>query len=177
MNIDNFTTPLGIITLTIFFNGQPAATITNKAISTFIESPNVTIEVIAFENFAEWMKETIYPVEKTKGWIIRITKNTDDIEAVKLNCLLKSEEVEITGDPDGGQHLDAISFENKTHCLSIGTEDGEVVKYRAVHNDYIPTRFAKDLGYSSKEFSFTTYLKLGLETTIPELKKGEEVYF
>ena len=78
---------------------------------------------------------------------------------------------------DSGENLDALWIENTTHFVSIGTEDGEVLNYRAIKNDYMPTRFVDKLGYKSEQFSFTNYLNTGFETLVPELYEHEKIYF
>jgi hypothetical protein len=177
MIIDSFETPLGTIQLHISFVGQFIAKMTEKVTSKFIDSPTLTIEIISFNDVSTWTLENDFPVEKTKGWIIRITKKTNYTENIKIRCELKDHKKDVSSFVDSGEHLDAIWIENTTHFLSIGTEDGEVLKYRATQNDYMPTRFVSELGYKSKQFSFTNYLGFGFETLVPELLEGEKIYF
>jgi hypothetical protein len=52
------------------------------------------------------------------------------------------------------------------------------MKYRAKVNDWMPSRFQNVLGYQgNSELSFTNYLDFGLNTTLPELRNGEKIYF
>ena len=177
MSIDSFETPLGIIQLHISFVGQFIAKTTENVSYKYIDSPTLTIEIISFSDVSTWTLESNFPVEKTKGWIIRITKKTNDIENIKIKCELTNYQADVSFSVDSGENLDAIWIENKTHFLSIGTEDGEMLNYRATKNDYMPTRFVSELGYQSEQFSFTNYLKTGFETFVPELFEKEKIYF
>ncbi len=177
MIIDNFITPLGTVDLNFWFENDDDADLSEFQTSKIIESVTLLIEIIAFDDISNWIKDSVFAVKGTKGWIIRITKKAEGIENLKITCELKTADLNIVSGPDGGENLDAILIENKTHFLSIGTEDGEMLKRRAEKNDYMPTRFAEQLGYHSKKYSFTEYLDLGFKTIVPELRKDEKLYF
>jgi hypothetical protein len=177
MIIDNFITPLGFVELSIDFNSESNPVKLSSESSQILQTENLSIEIIAFDDISAWTKKSRYPVEETKGWIVRITKRTEISEQVTIYCELKTTDLAITSEPDSGESLDAVWIENKTHFLSIGTEDGERLRFRAEKNDYLPIRFQKQLGYQSEYVSFTEYLPLGFRTIVPELRKDEKLYF
>ena len=99
-------------------------------------------------------------------------------EEVSIQCSLNPEDEKITSEIDTGEHLDSLWIENEIEVVSIGTEDGEMMKYRAEKEDWMPMRFKNKLGYqSNSEFSFTSYLDFGLGTNLPQLENGEKIYF
>jgi hypothetical protein len=135
------------------------------------------IEIIAFDDIKEWVKET-NPIENSKGWIVRISKINDEKESLSLQCRLNPKGEHVTAEVDSGEGLDALWIEDQEEVVSIGTEDGEMMKFRAEKEDWMPSRFKEKLGYqSASEFSFTTYVDFGLKTNVPELNKGEKIYF
>jgi hypothetical protein len=178
VHIDNFETPLGCIKLEIDISALSDNVIISGSNSRkLINSINHSIEIISFKDVKDWMRNTDFPVEDTKGWIFRITKKSDSFEQLTIKCQLFSNDPHIISSPDSGEHLDAIWIENKTDFLSIGTEDGEILNHRATRNDFMPERYAKDLGYQSEDFSFTKYSETGFETKVPPLMPDEKVYF
>ena len=96
------------------------------------------------------------------------------IERLILYCELINPVANINAGNASGQYLDAIAIENQTHHLHIGTEDGEAMKHRAKHNDWMPTRFVNELDDTT---SFTEYLDFGFQTSIPSLRHTEKIYF
>ncbi|SHH61359.1 hypothetical protein SAMN04488109_4631 [Chryseolinea serpens] len=183
INIDTFETPLGVIRLDISSTvSLNTITISQTNSMKLVDTPNYHIEVIPFSNIKGWMRNTEFPVDDSKGWIFRITKKNSNVEQLKINCELVSTDSGITSTPDSGEDLDAIWIENKTHVLSIGTEDGERLKCRASHDDLMPKRLEKELGYQPKSSSFTNssftnYLEREFEISVPELKTDERIYF
>jgi hypothetical protein len=177
IHIDSFSTRLGSVDLELQITSAegnvPISKGTNtKQINTLCHN----IEVICFDSITEWVRDSDFPIESSKGWIVRIKKTADDKEQLILSCKLTKISNEVKGYVDSGEHLDAVWIENNKEVVSIGTEDGEMLKYRAERNDWMPARFQKELGYqSNSEFSFTTYLDMGLETQVPELTKGEKL--
>lgn len=176
MNLDYFETPLGTIILNISFYDQMSAKMIENLSSKFINTENLTIEIISFDQVSSWTQESYFPVEKTQGWIIRISKKTNSVENLKIKCELINYQEDVIFEVDSGEHLDSIWIENKTHFLSIGTEDGGVLKNRAIENDFMPSRLENKLSYDI-DFSFTNYLENGFETFVPELFENEHIYF
>ena len=174
MNVDRFITPLGTVELDILFKGNNESKSSEH--SRIINTQNFMIEIIQFNDIKNWRAQTIFPIQDSRGWIIRINKITDDNEGLVITCKLNTEDVDIKSFPDSGEHLDAIWIENKTHFLSIGTEDADVLRSRAEVKDYMPFRFANQLGNWLPHNSFTEYLNLGFKTTLPNLEKNERLY-
>tara|TARA_B110000967_G_C18892871_1_gene568562 strand:- start:1791 stop:2474 length:684 start_codon:yes stop_codon:yes gene_type:complete len=174
-NIDTFETNLGKIAFSLTSLSNSRLNKEDKSI--LIETNGHLIEIIAFDDIKKWTKDT-NPIETAFGWIVRILKTNDLKEKISIECSLSPINEEITSDIDTGEFLDSLCIENETDVISIGTEDGEMMKYRSEKEDWMPLRFKNLLGYqSNSEFSFTSYLKFGLQTNLPELVKGEKVYF
>ena len=108
------------------------------------------------------------------GWRWFIEKTSASIEKLILFCTLINPKANIELDYSSGECLDAIEMRNQTHVLHIGTEDGYIMNVRAIHNDYMPLRFANLLDYDK---TFTEYLYFGFKTTIPTLHNNEKIYF
>lgn len=177
--IDSFLTKLGTVDLELQITSiKEDVSISTSENTKLINTSSHSIEVIAFENITEWVNGHLFPIESSKGWVIRIRKITSDQEQLTLCCKLLKVSDKIKAIVDSGEHLDAVWIESDQEVVSIGTEDGEMLKYRAERNDWMPTRFQKELGYQSiSEFSFTTYLETGFETQVPALNIGEKLYF
>lgn len=174
-NIDVFETNLGSVFLNV--NLLPKFKIKKLEKLKFIETKGHQIEVITFDTIKQWLGRE-NSIDKSMGWILRIRKKNEIREKITIECSLVSKNKKTSSEIDVGEHLDSLHFENETDVLSIGTEDGEMMKYRSENEDWMPLRFKESLGYqSNSEFSFTNYLDTGLETKVPELIKGEKIYF
>lgn len=174
-NIDSFETNLGKIDIVLTSSTNPR--ISKSDNSTLIETNGHLIEVIVFNDIKNWTLDT-NPIEKSIGWIVRVIKTNHLKEDVSIQCSLIPKDEKTTSDIDTGESLDSLWIENETEVVSIGTEDGEMMKYRAEKGDWMPMRFKEKLGYqSNSEFSFTSYLDFGLETNLPKLDNGEKIYF
>ncbi|WP_422091613.1 hypothetical protein [Tenacibaculum ovolyticum] len=136
------------------------------------------IELILFDEIKEWMSKTKFPIDNSKGWIIRITKIKSENEELIFNCNLNKIDREVFNDVDCGEHLDSIYFENKKAVMNIGTEDAEVLKRRALENDWMPNRFKNFLGIYFEKYSITEIINYEeFETKIPNLEINEKIYF
>jgi hypothetical protein len=174
-NIDSFETNLGKVDIVLTSHTNPRISKSDNSI--LIETIGHLIEIIEFDDIKKWIEVT-NPVEKTIGWIVRVIKTNDLKEEISIECSLIPKDDSIISDVDSGEHLDSLWIEDKTEVVSIGTEDGEMMKYRSEKGDWMPIRFKDELGYqSNSEFSFTNYLDFGLETKLPELNSGEKIYF
>lgn len=176
MNIDNFITPLGTVELKIDFEGNVITTVMEKP-SKKIYTPDWQIEIITVDDFSSWQEYVKYKIEQFRGWLILATKKTDAAQNTEITCQLKTDDPDLIYGPCGDENVDFIEIKDRTHFLSIGTEDGESLKWRAKYGDYMPTRFEKELGYWSEKYSFTSNLDLGFKTIIPHLNKDEKIYF
>lgn len=175
MTIDSFKTPLGTVMLGMRYDGDCA--IQHDGNVYHLQTEDFSMEVIVFNNIRDWMENTMYPVESSKGWIVRIISKTENAAPLAITCELETDDPKVMSLPDSGANLDAIWIENKTHFLSIGTEDGLVLQRRAQNDDYMPPRFADVLGNWPPQYSFTQYTKLGFITVLPPLLAGDKFYF
>jgi hypothetical protein len=181
MKIKKFKTNLGEISLNSFSNEKAEIEITDFGYT--YKSESYEIKIIEFNEIKDWLKDASgVKIEKSIGFIFQIIKLNNKKENLKFKCILENNDSKATSEPDTGEHLLAIWIDDNKNVVSIGTEDGEAMKYRAEENDWIPNRFKSELGIIKvwgkyKEKSFTEIIDFGLETEIPYLKKGEKFYF
>ncbi|TGM31586.1 hypothetical protein [Leptospira biflexa] len=117
-------------------------------------------------------------VDSSHIWICLITKESNQPNPLKLKIKLVKFNSDTTWDYASGEDLDAIEIQNAKYIGHIGTEDAEAFRKRAEENNDLPLRFGDKLGFSaSRDYSFTEYIDFGFITNIPELKKGEFIYF
>ncbi|MGI4870243.1 MAG: hypothetical protein ACRYFX_03580 [Janthinobacterium lividum] len=112
--------------------------------------------------------------ETSKVWRYFVRKTGPKKEKLLIFCKLINPTNDTEYGTSSGQCIDAIEIETQTHHLHIGTEDSELMQYRAEKSDWMPKRFENDLGSGS---SFTEYSDFGFKTTIPDLEDGEKIYF
>ena len=182
--ISTFATNLGIINLTLNSNDNlQFKKLDNKFIC---KTKSFNIEIFEFSDITEWRSETGFEIEASIGWIVRLIKTSNSKSNLEFQCNLTPKYSDITSEPDTGESLLALWIENETDVVSIGSEDGEMMKYRAEKNDWMPERFTNELGYVKsgyffnkriEEKSFTELSDFGLKTEIPKLKNGEKFYF
>jgi hypothetical protein len=174
--IDSFDTKLGKVYLNLYLDSNAIAFEIMK--SNVLDTKGHQIEIIPFNDVKDWVKETDYPIEDFKGWIVRILKTNNLNESLSLICELSPDSDDLLSDVTTGEHLDSVWIGNKSEEISIGTEDGEMLRYRAEREDWMPERLKDELGYqSNSDPSFTSILKYGLKTNLPALKSGEKIYF
>ncbi|MGJ8684126.1 MAG: hypothetical protein ACSHWW_05865 [Nonlabens sp.] len=172
---DTFKTELGDFNFNFLTD-----TIVEKEISenhTIFKTDAHQIELFKFDNFQTLMKNDL-KIDDSYGWIVRITKTSSIEEKLLIRCCLELNDENVFWDYDSGECLDALRFYNNSHVVSIGTEDGEMMKSRSVQNDWMPRRFEKILGFqNNQETSFTKYKDNGFETEVPRLFDKEKIYF
>jgi len=183
--ISTFTTNLGEINFTLHSNENLKFEKCDNRYICITKSFN--IEIFEFSDIMEWQSEIAgFEIENSIGWIIRLIKTSNDKSDLKFQCVLSPKSKNVTSEPDTGESLLAVWIENETDVVSIGAEDGEMMRYRAEKNDWMPNRFKKELGYVHsgyffnkriEEKSFTELSDFGLKTEIPKLKNGEKFYF
>jgi hypothetical protein len=148
--------------------------ISNSQYNKRIVTLSHAIEVICFDSVAEWKRDSDFPIESSKGWIVRITKTAATKELLAVSCVLTKLSDEVKGYSDSGEHLDAVWIEDQKHVVSIGTEDGEMLKYRAERSDWMPARFAAQLGcYHTREESLPSTLKRAFKPRFRNCFKGK----
>ncbi len=174
--IAKYDSELGIINLDVFSSEIKNVEETNY--KKVFHTKTYHIELIIFDNIKDWMSKTEFPVDNSKGWIIRIIKTKSEKERLIFNCRLNKIDSTVYNDVDCGEHLDSIYFENQKTFMNIGTEDGEVLKDRALKNDWMPNRFKNFLGNFSNKYSLTEIVNhQEFRTTIPNLEIDEKIYF
>lgn len=178
-HIDSFDSKLGLIDLTLSIgNNNEKVRFDHKGKRKFLVTKAHKIEVIAFQDVRDWLRDTDFSIADSKGWIIRVTKNNELKEKLSFKCYMNRNSKDVVSEVDCGEHFHALWIENETNVVSIGTEDGEIMKARALNNDWMPNRFKDLLGYRKyQELSITNILDFGFQTNIPELLEGERIYF
>ncbi|WP_408034284.1 hypothetical protein [Tenacibaculum aestuarii] len=190
MRISNFLTNLGEISLN--FQSDEEVKIITSELGYNLLSNSFKIEIIEFYDVKNWLDElkkeefNQFKVEKTIGWIFKIHKLNDAKKTLSFDCILSPNNSKVTSEPDTGEHLDSVWIDDEKNVVSIGTEDGEIMKIRAKNNDWMPNRLKDNLGivksgfFLSKRYvekSITKILPFGLKTEVPQLFKDENLYF
>ncbi|MCB9361123.1 MAG: hypothetical protein H6587_05275 [Flavobacteriales bacterium] len=170
-----FETPIGKVIC-----GLDSSELNIKSIATnsFENGQSETFEIFGYNiELVEFkIRQPLYNgdnVTDSQGWIWRIEKNEDSETTLTLSCKLTDFNNSIDFDVATGEHLDAIEATNSHWTLHIGTEDGEIMNYRAELNDWFPTRLQNKVDSYQ---SITQMLKNGFETKIPQLKVGEKLH-
>ncbi|TRX32585.1 hypothetical protein [Flavobacterium restrictum] len=168
-----FETPLGIIRCGINSDGFEKTFDTQKyenGNSEIFKTSGHKVEIITFKIRLPLYNDDI--LTDSFGCIFRIVKTADIDEKIETYCLLdKYEDVEFG--IDCGEHLDAILAENNEWNLHIGTEDGEVLNWRAENENWFPARLKNNLNL---ENSITEMKENGFITKIPILDKNEKIH-
>ncbi len=190
MKISSFKTNLGDISLNLELNEE--FDIINNNLGYLILSNSFKIEIIEFHDVKNWLDQLNkkefdqFKVESTIGWIFKIHKLNNQNLILDFDCILNPNSPKVTSEPDTGEHLDSVWIDDEKNVVSIGTEDGEVMKRRAIENDWMPNRLKDNLGIVKiKSFlntkyvekSITDLLSFGLKTKVPQLFEGENIYF
>ena len=182
VHTDSFETKLGLLTCTLFSNAEELftgrSTPSGKGSRTVITTAGHFVEMYAFPLQTDWLAEADMSVETCKGWIWKITKINEVKEQLRIELRLNDVSAETSGSVQSGEFLDAITIENETEQLSLGTEDNEIMQIRAGENDWMPPRLEKVLkAWEPGTRLFTNYTDYGFETWVPELKENERIYF
>lgn len=122
----------------------------------------------------DWLPAGMH-VECAQAWLFYITKRRVGDEQLSFSIELQLADTAVQCGPDTGESLVAVEFENGIRQMHIGTEDEEVMAYRASISDYMPARLEPFL--SKFETEITTITPQGLITRIPALEMGERFYF
>jgi hypothetical protein len=171
---DNFNTEFGIIQTSIQ-TGNTKSLIQNNGLTVNTLGHKITLEIINLQNGLISKK---MPIETSIGWRWYIEKVNSKEEKISIECKLLNPTINTEFGASSGEYLDAIEIENKTHHLHIGTEDTDALWERAQNDDWLPKRFENKLGlHRNKVLDFTKYIDFGFKTNIPNLGKGEKIYF
>jgi hypothetical protein len=129
------------------------------------------VEVISFK-----IKIPLYNgdlLNDGSGWIFRIEKVSEVDEKLKTYCLLDKKDNKIVFDIATGENLDAIQADDGEWTLHIGTEDGEILRWRAEANDWFPIRIKDEVDFYK---SVSEMRQNGFVTNVPSLRKGEKMH-
>ena len=163
---DEFHTKLGTIQTWLDSDFSNLVNVSTNQSTVVTNSHKVTLQKLT--SFNDWLKPKIN-CESSIGWRWFIEKINNKAENLTLFCELINPRSDQTMDPNSGEWLDAVELETPIHHLHIGTEDGEIMCYRSMNNDFMPQRFEKVLGFDGTHYSFTEYTNFGFKTNIPKL--------
>lgn len=170
----DFETELGIVQASI---QTDMADIALKKESNGVITAGYKINLEIFELQNNRLPDTM-EFKSSKGWRWFIQKTNDKKENLIIYCKIIDPTPNIEWGYASGENLDAIEVKNKTQQLHIGTEDNDAQRKRAIAGDWMPKRFEDQLCVDQPSYlSFTEYIDFGFKTTIPELNKGEKIYF
>ncbi|WP_417800553.1 hypothetical protein [Tenacibaculum sp.] len=170
-----FDTPLGIISCSLksnfsFIESQKTGQYKNGTYEK-LKTSAFDIELIEFK-----VKQPNYLgeiVSDSKCWIWRIIKAKDIFENLEIKVSVSDYPKNAEFDFASGENLDAFEITNDQWKLHIGTEDGEILNYRAENNDWFPTRLIN----TKKHWQEITELnKSSIQTSVPELKINEKIH-
>lgn len=140
--------------------------------STKLKNDSIILEKIFFK--LKQPLENGGKMEDGFGWIFRIEKISDIIETknIETYCLIDNYE-NVEFDSSCGENLDAIEVRNVDWILNIGTEDGEIMNFRAEKEDWFPKRLKEKVSFYK---SITEMKENGFRTKIPNLESGEKIH-
>ena len=170
-----FHTPLGIISCDLnsnytFIVLQNSGSYKNGTYEKFKTSAH-DIELIEFKvNQPSYNGETI---EDSKCWVWRIEKVKEISENLEIKVSITDFLENSEFDFASGENLDAFEITNNEWKLHIGTEDGEILNYRAENNDWFPIRLLNTKNHWQE---ITELNKSSILTNVPELKIGEKIH-
>lgn len=75
--------------------------------------------------------------------------------------------------PESGESLDAQSWSRGRIRVSVGTQDVEFLRARAIHGDRLPASWGKLLGYGEGESDPVRYVEDGFLLSLPPLVPGD----
>ncbi len=170
-----FHTPVGIISCNLnsnftFLELQNSGTYENGTYERFKTSAH-DIELIEFK-----AKQPFYngeTITDSKCWIWRIEKVKEISENLKLKIAVSDCPKNVEFDFASGENLDAFEITNNEWKLHIGTEDGEILNYRAENDDSFPIRLLNTKNHWQE---ITELNKSSILTNVPELKIGEKIH-
>ena len=139
--------------------------------SEIFETIGHRIELIEFK-----IRQPLYngeTVTDSFGWLWKIQKRNSENESIETFCLLEKPNENVEYDTACGESLDAIEVFNENWSLHIGTEDGEVLNYRARNDDEFPARLENKVDFYN---SITKMQENGLRTSIPNLIQHENLH-
>jgi hypothetical protein len=170
IHLSQFETPFGVV-CTWLENSRGNSYISTDQVFNQYKAHKVTLMSAEFRN--EWLPEG-FSIESSIIWRWYIEKANELEENLTICCKLIDQKQNVYCGGSSGQYVQAFELQNDTHHAYIGTEDGELMQYRAEQNDWMPNRFKDVL---SEEFSFIEDLDCGFKVNVPKLLMGEKIYF
>ena len=131
------------------------------------------IDVEAIDYAKDWVSD-VYTFTRGRVYRYFIEKLNDTKEELFLYSKLLNPKQGTTFGGDSGQYLDALLIEDSLTHFHIGTQDAEEALSRAFKGDWVPKRLVPVLEDS---YSFSEQIDFGLMIRVPELSKGERIYF
>ena len=169
-HIKQFETPLGTFRTWLESSIGNLSGVESNALSLYA-AHDVTLRFAEIQN--EWLPEG-FNIESSVIWRWYIEKTKDLDEVLTIHCRLIEKGSDVYCGGSSGQYIQAYELHSKTHHGYIGTEDGELMRYRAEQNDWMPNRFKEKL---SDEYSFVEHVECGFKVNVPKLLVGEKIYF
>lgn len=170
-----YKTPLGIISCELssnftFEESPSSGEYENGTYERFKTSAH-NIELIEFKIKQPFNNgETI---SDSKCWIWRIEKFNEIPENIQLKVEITDFPKNAEFDFASGENLDAFEITNNEWKMHIGTEDGQILNYRAENNDWYPIRLKKT---ENNWQEITELNNSSILTNVPELKVGEKIH-
>lgn len=75
------------------------------------------------------------------------------LRELAFECSWQQPPVDTDGGPNPGEGLDAVTWRTPVAAVSLGTEDGEFLRHRALRADFMPPVLAAQLHFSTVEYS------------------------
>jgi hypothetical protein len=139
--------------------------------SVITEGHKISVEAIDYSE--DWFSG-VYTFTRGRVYRYFIEKIIDEKVDLFLYCKLLNPKSGTSFGGDSGQYLDALKIEGKETHLHIGTQDSEEMYFRLQKGDWVPKRLLPVL---EESYSFSEQIDFGLMITVPELFKGERIYF
>lgn len=173
---DSFETGLGTIEILVLSpEGHGQTEHQNCGVT--IQTSTQKVQVVSFMLRNEWLPKGM-SFKSSKGWAVRIEKTATGQAASQIKIQLLNPNADTSWGPATGECLDAIEINDEISHLYIGTEDSDALWARAEEDDWMPKRFASELGlHRQKSIQFTEFINFGLRTNVPQLEVGERIYF
>lgn len=182
---NDFKTPLG--TVQSIIKTDLLAPITNpNNFEALTSGHRIILETFELDN--DWLPNKMN-IETSYGWRWFIEKTNSTKENLFLYCNLKEPVPELNWGIDTGERLDALYIQNQNKILHIGTEDTDSHQERAFNGDWMPKRFEERLTMRRPKkwlqrfygnywiWNFVECIDFGFKIYIPDLYKGEKIYF
>ena len=103
-------------------------------------------------------------------------KAQESLKSFRVICVCIDSSKFKKGGPSSGEWFDAQTWNNKTHMITLGTQDGDYLASCAEDGKQIPCRFREHINELGC-LDWIEYLKYGISINVPNLKEKEFVSF